>query len=170
MAHSVRLFAGPLMVLRPFLEASQHAGIYALRPEANLFVVPFTDELQDDIHAITGTGEWLEKGPRISTGDLAFAARASSGAKIGYLETEYFGGVGEQSGALWSSGQLVLGPLTLTTEGHGAGRPRSLWPINAVLRGLGVDLQGYDDEFDAFGLGQYRSNDQIVEQAHRVAL
>ena len=169
MAHSVKLFVGPLLVLRPFLEVSDHAGIYALTPDASLFVVPYSDELQDDIHGANGTGEWLEDGPRLSTGDMTFAARASATAKIGYLETEYFGGAGEQSAALWAGGQLVLGPLSLHVDGYGAGRPRSLWPINAVLRGLGVETDGRMDEFDAIGLGNYRSNSAIEEMAQRLA-
>ena len=165
----MKLFVGPLLVLRPFLEVSDHAGIYALTPDASLFVVPYGDQLQDDIHGSNGTGEWLEEGPRLSTGDMTFAARASGTAKIGYLETEYFGGAGEQSGALWVGGQLVLGPLSLHMDGDGAGRPRSLWPINAVLRGLGVEAGGRMDEFDAFGLGNYRSNSAIEKMAQRLA-
>ncbi len=170
MAHSVKLFVGPLLVLRPFLEVSKHAGIYSLTPDASLFVVPYTDELQDDIHGANGTGEWLAEGPRLSSGDMTFAARASATAKIGYLETEYFGGAGEQSAALWAGGRLVLGPLSLRMDGYGAGRPRSLWPINAVLRGLGVEARGEVDEFDVSGLGNYRSNSAIEETAQRLAL
>ncbi len=168
MGHSLRLFAGPLLALRLFEQASEHAKIYGLTAASNLFVVPLDDDLQDDLHNVSGTGDWLEKGPRISTGDMAFAARASQGAAVAYLETEYFGGVGEQSAVLWKGGQLVLGPLTM--EITMASRPRSLWPINAALRGLGVNAEGspFADEFEAFGLAAYRSHDVIAAKAYAV--
>ncbi|MBU2581212.1 MAG: hypothetical protein KJ622_05810 [Alphaproteobacteria bacterium] len=166
MGHALRLFAGPLMAMRAFADASDHARIYRLRPEGALYVVPLDDDLHDDLHSIVGTGDWLENGPRISTGDMVFAARASKGAAVAYLETEYFGGIGEQSSALWKDGQLVLGPLHM--DGSASRRPRSLWPINAALRGLGVRIEGsqYVDEFEIFGLLDYRSHDDIAAKGH----
>ncbi|KUO63865.1 MAG: hypothetical protein APF80_00565 [Alphaproteobacteria bacterium BRH_c36] len=165
MAHALRLFAGPLMAMRVFEQASPHARIFALRPASDLFVVPLDDAVQDDLHRLAGTGDWLEEGPRISTGDMAFAARASQGAAVAYLETHYSGGAGEQSAVLWKDGRLVLGPLTMALTA--ARRPRSLWPVNAALRGLGVRTEGpqFADEFDAFGLGEYRSHDDIAADA-----
>jgi len=170
MGHSLRLFAGSSMALSRFTQVSQHAHAYALRPASDLFVVLLEDDLQDDLHNLSGTGDWLAHGPRISTGDMTFAARASHGSAVAYLETEYFGGVGEQSAVLWKDGRLVLGPLTL--ESAGGKRPRSLWPINAILRGLGVNSAGtqYADEFEAFGLAQYRSHDAIKTAALGVDL
>lgn len=168
MGHALRLFVGPLIALRAFGQASAHAHIFALQQGAELCVVPLGDDLQDDLHRICGTGDWLETGPRISTGDMVFAARASQVAALGYVETEYFGGVGEQSAVLWRNGLLALGPTTMTTDSRTAGRPRSLWPINAVLRELGVTAGTHHDEFDAFGLDAYRSNEQIVARATRV--
>ncbi len=47
-------------------------------------------------------------------------------------------------------------------------RPRTLWPINAVLRGLGRRAEVGLDEFDAIGLGAYRSLDAILKRAQQV--
>lgn len=165
MGHALRLFAGPLMAMRVFEQASRHARVYLLRPGSDVFVVLLDDDLQDDLHKLAGTGDWLEAGPRISTGDMAFAARASQGAAAAYLETDYFGGAGEQSAVLWKDGRLVLGPLTMASTA--GSRPRSLWPINAALRGLGFTAEGsqFADEFEAFGLGDYRSHDDIAAGA-----
>lgn len=165
MGHALKLFAGPSTAMRAFEKASSHAFVYRLRSESALCVVLLYDDLQDDLHRLSGTGDWLETGPRISTGDMVFAARASIGSAVAYLETEYFGGVGEQSSALWKDGQLVLGPLHM--DDTVSGRPRSLWPINAALRGLGVRIEGsqYIDEFEAFGLADYRSHDAIAGRA-----
>lgn len=170
MGHSLRLFVGPAVALRIFEKASRNVRYYRLTPGADLLVVPLDDDLQDAIHDISGTGDWLEAGPRISTGDMDFAARASKGAAVAYVETEYFGGVGDQSAVLWKGGQLALGPLTM--DSASAGRPRSLWPINAVLRGLGIRIEPENafDEFEAFGLGLYRSHDDIADRAIPVRL
>jgi hypothetical protein len=170
MGHAVRVFAGPLVALRAFEQVSQHARIYALKPDATIFVVPYDEDLEDDVQQFQGTGDWLETGPRLSTGAMAFAARASQSAGIGYLETEYFGGVGEQSAVLWQNGALALGPLSMSADSGVVGRrPRSLWPVNAVLRGLGVRAGDHDDEFDALGLGSYRSLDAIVKRAQLIS-
>jgi hypothetical protein len=169
LGHAVRLFVGPLVALRAFEKISRHARIFALTPEATVFVVPFDEDLEDDVQQFQGTGDCLDAGPRISTGVMAFAARASQGAGISYLETEYFGGVGEQNAVLWQNGVLTLGPLTMSSDGGALGRrPRTLWPINAVLRGLGLRAEVGLDEFDAIGLGAYRSLDAIVERAQQV--
>jgi hypothetical protein len=169
MGHAVRLFAGPLVALRAFEQISRHARIFILTPDATVFVVPFDEDLEDDVHQFQGTGDWLDAGPRISTGAMAFAAWASQGAGISYLETEYFGGVGEQSAVLWQNGVLILGPLTMSSDGGAVGRrPRTLWPINAVLRGLGLRAEEGHDEFDAIGLSAYRSLDAVVERAQQV--
>ena len=170
MGHAVRVFAGPLIALRAFERISRHARVYALTPDAPVFVVPFNEDLEDDVQQLQGTGDWLQTGPRLSTGTMAFADRASQGASLGYLETEYFGGIGEQSAVLWQNGVLTLGPLSMSNDSSGAvgRRPRSLWPVNAVLRGLGVRSAGHDDEFDALGLGAYRSLAAIAERAQLI--
>ncbi len=100
MGHAVRLFAGPFFALRTFEQISRHARIFALTPEATVFVVPFDEDLEDDVQQFQGTGDCLVAGPRISTGVMVFAARASQGGRISYLETEHFGGVGEQNAVL----------------------------------------------------------------------
>ncbi|MEV6305855.1 hypothetical protein AB0M02_41015 [Actinoplanes sp. NPDC051861] len=71
----------------------------------------------------------------------------SSAGPVGYVEAEYFGGVGSQRAVLWDAGELVLGPLF---EGS---------PISQLLRRLGVEPVGDSDEFDAVGLGRHRETE-----------
>jgi hypothetical protein len=59
--------------------------------------------------------------------------------------TDYFGGMGDQCGALYRGETLV------TDE-----RP-DYGTVNCALRGLGVPRQGDRDEFDTLGLDKYRS-------------
>ena len=60
MGHAVRLFAGPLVALRAFEQISRHARIFALTPEATVFVVPFDEDLEDDVQQFQGTGACLD--------------------------------------------------------------------------------------------------------------
>ena len=100
---------------------------------------------------------------------MAFAARASLGVSIGYLETSYFSGVGEQSAVLWQNGVLALGSSNVSSDSSLVGRrPRSPWPVNALLHGLGLCAGGHDDEFDALGRGSYRSFDEIAKRAQLI--
>lgn len=177
MSHSVRLFAGPRLALRPFLEAVPNTRIYALTREAPAFVLPVEDNVLDRLHARNGTGEWLDSPthpdtapPRLTTTDLAFAAHASVGSALAYLETEYFGGQGWQSAAVWIDGQLAMRPALAHS---GERRAPKLLPINGALRMLGVEANyahPADDEFSRFGLPDFRDHDAIASKGLPVAL
>ena len=75
---------------------------------------------------------------------------------IGYLEAEYFGGMGMQWAALWSGGSLVAGPHVLA---DGEPFPPAGSPISRVLAELGVERGDHFDEFDAVGLLRHRDTD-----------
>lgn len=72
---------------------------------------------------------------------------------VGYVEAEYFGGIGEQRALAWHRGEIVLA----TRKQGGA--------INDVLGLLGVDPSGHFDAFDAVDLGRYRSTEAWSESA-----
>jgi hypothetical protein len=162
MGHNVYLFAGHLEVLRRYGEVSPLVRLYRLTPGADLVVMPVDDALHDELHRRSGTGEWLET-LRLTTADMACAADTSRHGSLAYLETDYFGGSGAQAAALWGGGALAIRPLSMRVD-QSAGRPRATWPINAVLRGLGVIAAADLDAFDTFGLGRYRSNALIAER------
>lgn len=164
MGHNVRAFAGPIAALRPFLALARGARAYALTAAADTLVLPVTDDLHDTLHAVYGTGEWLTEGPRLSTGDMAFAATASRGTVLAYVETNYFGGEGEQSAMLWRDGSEVLRPTRMATA-TARTRPPYLWPVNVALRGLGITALAGQDEFTTFGLGHFRSVEDIMDHA-----
>lgn len=168
MGHSVSLLAGSLGALRPYLQIVRGSCAYALTPGAQLLVLPLTEQVHDALHAAYGTGEWLPAGPRLSSRDLAFALDASRGTALAYLETDYFGGVGGQCAVLWVGGGEVLRPACMDAA-VGRTRPPVFWPINAALKGLGVAAPSGLDEFTAFGLGNFRSNERIIAEAVPVA-
>lgn len=91
----------------------------------------------------------------------AWVERASTHTLIAYIETSFFGGVGYQIAGLWRDGRLVLAPDANGVMLGGSNPPLSSdqWPINVVLRVLGVTISpNHKDEFQSLGLGKYRHN------------
>lgn len=70
--------------------------------------------------------------------------RYSFRTRLAYIETDYFGGAGTQSGVLYENGKISVGPRS----GEGT--------INFLLKELGVWHYPDRDEFDMLGLGKYR--------------
>jgi hypothetical protein len=64
------------------------------------------------------------------------------------IETEYFGGDGDQAAAVYAGAKEVMPPEV-----------DSIGPINKALRLLGVVPSSGRDEFDTVGLGNYRDFD-----------
>lgn len=77
---------------------------------------------------------------------MGVCAKYSLNGPLVYLETEYFGGMGNQAAAAFANGELV--PPS-PVSGQGA--------INKALRSVGVisTIAGVD-EFDFVGLSRYR--------------
>ena len=167
------MLVGPKAALRPYGAIVPAARVFALTPGAFLFVLPLSDDIHDALHAANGTGEWLivggsDRSLRLTTTDMAFAGRASAGSALGWIETDYSGGAGTQAGAVWTGGELTMRPSLLPDREN---RPWPLRPVNAALRMLGVSATGtglQSDEFATFGLGHYRSNEDIVREALEV--
>ncbi|HRK19480.1 MAG TPA: hypothetical protein PK970_11030 [Hyphomicrobiaceae bacterium] len=169
MAHCTRLFIGEPAAFTLFRRDLPGCTLFRLRPGAGLVVLPLDEALQDRMHRLNGTGDWMDgSGPALSSTDFAFAARASADAPLAYIETDYSEGSGLQHAVLWRGGTLAIGPLTLDIQ-LSEKRPTSLWPINVVLRALGVAATFAEDEFSRTGLADYRTNDAIVERAARLS-
>lgn len=129
------------------------AAAVAMELAEELELVPITDELFDRL----GGGEQKSFGDAfyfLSGAIEALAVRASETAPIAYLEAHFFGGTGSQSAAVWSNRTPVLGPLTEEAQWK---QDRTEWPINRVLRSLGVVAGSWADEFEAVRLGRHRS-------------
>lgn len=70
------------------------------------------------------------------------------------MEAEYFGGAGEQHAAVWDSGGLAWGPMSV---GFQQAIPPLGTAISQALRWIGVVGTGETrDEFDAVGLRGHR--------------
>lgn len=168
MGHHIRIFIGEAAAFNLYRATFPGLALFRLTEATPLLVLPLDDDFHDELHKSYGTGDWNEHGgPRLSTSDMTFAARASAEAPLAYVETDYFGGNGLQHAIMWRSGALAIGPATLDVQ-LSQNRPTSLWPINVVLRALGVAATLHEDEFTRAGLGRYRFLDDIAERGIRV--
>ncbi|MEU9339173.1 hypothetical protein AB0D49_39545 [Streptomyces sp. NPDC048290] len=116
-----------------------------------LSLMPMTDALFDSVADGGGVGAlgfW-----RLSEGFARMLAHWSAAGPVAYAEAEFFGGVGEQSAAVWDRGALVLGPLRIR-EGEACPAPGS--PVSQALRRLGAVAGAGEDEFSAVGLDRHR--------------
>ncbi len=73
-----------------------------------------------------------------------FLQQYSFRAKLAYIETDYFGGVGTQAGVLYENGRIAIEPRS----GDGT--------VNLLLKELGVWCVPGKDAFDSLNLGRYR--------------
>jgi hypothetical protein len=166
MSHEVAVFAGSALVLRSLLDIIPDARAYTLTADGEIGVLPFDDRVEHALHRRFGTGDWpAGQALLLSTTVQTFAAECSLRAPMAYLETHYDGAGGQQAAVLWQGGRAVVGPSALEISGVGGQRAPSLWPINVVLRALGVRATATEDEFSVFGLGNFRSNDHIHQRA-----
>ena len=75
-----------------------------------------------------------------------FGAWLSGSGPVAYIETNYFGGGGDQGAIVWIGRRRAYGPKR---DGSNV--------VSEALARLGVQRDGLQDEFDALGLGTYRS-------------
>jgi hypothetical protein len=68
------------------------------------------------------------------------------------IETDYFGGKGDQAAAVYCGDREVMAPAESTVG-----------PINAALRHLGVRALPGKDEFDTVGLGWFRDFHDLLD-------
>ena len=107
-----------------------------------------TDVLLDDI------GELFESANESSDPETVTSyllQNYSFHTKLSYIEADYFGGIGTQSGILYENGNISIPPCS----GKGA--------INILLRELGVWREVNKDEFDSLNLGIYRRMDKWIK-------
>lgn len=166
MSHNIRLFVGRARVLDAIAALNPLAQMFALTPAAEILALPLDDDLHDALHRVYGTGEWRREPPLLSTGDMTFAAGVSVAGPLAFIETRYFGGGGYQAAVLWQDGATIFGPHMMKAADQER-RAASLWPVNAALRSMGIVAGEGHDEFHAFGLGFYRSNEDVWAMAAR---
>ncbi len=162
MGHSIRAVLGKADVIDTFSSAWILAESKTLNQGFALSLIP--DQLLDDID------ELVESRLTISFEQFNFLTASlheilidqSFRAKIAYIETDYFGGIGTQAAVLYENGQIQKGPLFSEivwdrVESQYLKKPDGIEAINQVLQNMGVWCKDGRDEFDMLGLPNYRS-------------
>ncbi len=154
MGYVLQAIIGSATVLRAVLrdQAEMAAVLVPLRQGAAM--VPMTDELFDAV--ADGASERPLGFWKLPSGFDCVLADWSATGPIGYIEADYFGGVGSQRAALWTDRRLTFGPLSFA---EGREWPAEGSPISQVLARLGVDRTGHYDEFAAAGLADHRDTE-----------
>lgn len=135
MAHTV---SGLIAKRAPLIEAA--AAPWVVAPMAQGFGIA----LRSDVRAYPD-----EPLP----GELtALALVLKDTTAVAAVVTGYFGGDGSQAAAAWAGPDAIAYSECSTA-------------INTALEFLGVCVNGACDEFDAIGLGWFRSNDDWIEFA-----
>jgi hypothetical protein len=119
--------------------------------EQGLSLLPITEEFFDSVTdgaPIGAHGFYFLPG-----GFESVLAAWSQAGPVAFVEASFGGGVGRQDAAVWSAGEIVLGPLHVEPQ-QPFGAAGS--PISQALRRLGVVARAGEDEFVAAGLTRHR--------------
>jgi hypothetical protein len=160
MGHFLHAFIGKQDVLRHIVKAFKHAQMislsqgFGLLPLVDAFAESVHLQLQDAGHQPVHPFDYL------SESLASMGAQYSGFGDIAYIETEYFGGEGDQCAVVWRDKTIVFGPLS-----SDANTASTKTPISQALHLLGVQKGTEYDEFDALGLGRFRHTDRCVEKS-----
>lgn len=157
MGHSVQLIIGRGEAISAFLR--QWLSARAVDLKDSWQAIPVDEPLHNAIEAAHPDAERLSGLDVCPFGlERALAAATTSGGGLAYIETDYFGGAGEQSAMAYVDGREAMAPQR---SRGGAG------PINQSLRAIGVTRSDANDEFDTVGLGERRSMDDYSAEGPR---
>lgn len=133
---------------------AEHPGLCSIFLRDGLHLIPLEDEDMDSFG--------IEFSPQKAAGFTYLCpelenllAAWSSGAQLVYLETAYFGGIGDQAAIAWQDG-VLLPPTPLSGNDS----------INRALASIGVvPTAAGEDEFEHVGLHRYRETCDWKEAA-----
>jgi hypothetical protein len=127
----------------------RHAVVASL--EQGFGFLPAADDLDDEL----GAGDVPhEEFWRLTQGLARLGAELSRGGPVAYVETDYFGGSGDQAAMIWEDGEVASAPWKTRMDA-----------IDGALLRLGAGKGKADDHFDALGLGRHRHTDDWVNEA-----
>jgi hypothetical protein len=144
--------------------------------EYGLVLLPLTQSLLSELDRLHPRAISFDRsGFRSLTNAVAvFARELSLNGPVAYVETEYFGGNGDQGAAAWDQGRLIYGPRRSSFPGAinqalatlGVRKPspqgseETPWLTKLWRRAFQTARRAFRDEFAAVGLGRRRQTDE----------
>lgn len=132
MTHHISGFIGPTQHLKDQTKELTNAQVIPLAQ--GMAFLPMGSELYEEI--------W-----KFNRYPMKWLAKKFKPVPIAWIETDYFGGFGEQSAILWKDGKKRRF------------RKRQGGNIDEAMKELGVVCEGDKDEFDTLGLCKHRLNE-----------
>jgi hypothetical protein len=147
MGHSLQALITKFSILRDFASEYDNAIVVNLEVQS-MGLLPLSFAFLDEIKPDEQKGEFPYTGlVRLTKHLETIILPLSNEYPIAYIQTEYFGGVGEQGAIAWHMEKIVYPPSIVWGIG----------PINMALKKLGVNQKDGLDEFDTLGLGKFRN-------------
>lgn len=167
--HELRLFVGGRSVLRQFREITDKLRLFDPGGATGLAVMPLDDDLHDELRRTYGTGDWLEQGPRLSSGDIAYCAKLSRAGPLAYIEAIADKGGFSQAAMAWRDGRVSVRPqFFAATSINSPIRARALWPMNVALHDIGAHPGPHQDALEVTGIARFASNADIIARAEPI--
>lgn len=123
-------------------------------------LVPMTELLRRRLTEVTDENGTLKEFSELTESAAWVANTLSQVGKVAYIETESYDSKNIKSAIVWEFGEVIYGPKQSDTENT----------VNEALKLLGVTVGETHDEFDALGLGKYRTTDKWYEAALKYEL
>lgn len=169
MGHSLQAIIASSRSLRGVADRFEHAHLVPLNND--LAMIPSTEELLDELEIATeldpssSTVPSSEDFSDLTIGLHALLCEISREAPAAYIETDYFGGAGGQSGAAYVDGVQAFS----SSERRIPSDPddNKTWPINRALSYLGIHTTIFGDAFEKLELRRFRSVDDALRAAER---
>lgn len=147
---AARKTLGPLAELLP--------GARLIDLAAGLALLPLTSDVEGKL-APADRAPALD-GLRLGAKVAGLARDASKTGPIAYAEADYSPGRDFQGAVLWNGGRMS-GPPRVDRAAWDPREPAMTErPINSALRLLGVQREGYGDEWDAVALARHSTTDE----------
>lgn len=169
MGHFIQCIIGHKNRIHELSEKWIGMKVLELNPDFSL--IPLTDSLIEDINELVNLGDApINDNFELLTKSVEAILKENSYKEpIGYIETEYHGGQGAQVGIAYSKGEILEGPLSTYTSWDikkmtFCDKPEGKGAINTILYKLGLEERKDIDGFDNLGLGNFRSNEKIIER------
>lgn len=158
MGHCLQAFLGSEALLGEIVQTRLTAIFIPLLQ--GLAMIPVTEAVYDSLATIEERGSFDPRFLFLSPKLNHFGQTHSKNENLAYIETNYFGGVGNQGAIVWSKGRILFGPAVTGNRPDLQVDRLPAGAINCALQILGVNKGDWLDEFEALGLGKYRSQDR----------